>query len=430
VDARRIEADIRRLAAFGTRHTLSATDHPTRGIGAAQRWVQAQFEGIAATSGGRLRVEADTFTVPAGGRFPRSAELTNVVATLAGTEPGRVLVVAGHLDSRASNVLDGESDAPGANDDASGVAAVLELARQMAPHTFRATVVFLVASGEEQGLIGSRHWARAARQAGRNIEAMLNNDIMGNSRGANGVRDTRHVRVFAEGMPAAESEAALRRRAAAGGENDSPSRLLARAVADAQRRYHRRFAVRLVYRRDRVSRGGDHLAFNEQGYAAVRFSEMNENPRHQHQNVRVQDGVSYGDLPDLVDFRYVANVTRVNLAALAEMAWAPPPPTGVRLAAARGGAGTTLRWETPPDPDRLGYEVLWRATSAPDWERTRFVGETGEATAPLSRDDTIFAVRAVSRAGNRGLPTVAGAAAAPRGAAAPGAIQFSRRTGD
>jgi hypothetical protein len=412
VSKERIQRDIERLAAFGTRHTLSATDHPSRGIGAAQRWVRQEFEQIAATSGGRLRVEVDTFTTPARGRIPRPTEISNIVATLPGTDPNRGLVVSGHLDSRATNVLDGTADAPGANDDASGVAAVLETARQMTPQSFRATVVFLVVGAEEQGLLGSRHWAEAARQANRGIEAMLNNDIIGNTRGADGTRDRRHVRVFSEGVPAAETPAAARRRASVG-ENDSLSRQLARAICDSQRRYVSPFGVTLVFRRDRYLRGGDQNSFTDRGYAAVRFTEMNEDWRHQHQNVRVRDGVSYGDLPQFVDFAYVADVTRVNLAALADLAWAPPPPAQVRLVT-RLEAGTTLRWDTPADADRLGFELLWRRTTAPDWEGARFVGAAGEATLPQSKDDTFFAVRTVSRAGNRGLPVVA--APAPRGA--------------
>jgi hypothetical protein len=413
VSADRIRRDVEQLAAFGTRHTLSDLEHPTRGIGAAQRWVRREMEQIATASGGRLQVETDTFTRPAGGRLTRPTGIRNTVATLPGTDASRVLVVSGHLDCRATNVLDGTSDAPGADDDASGVAAVLELAWQMAPRQFRATVVFLVVGAEEQGLLGSRHWAQAARQTDRSIEAMLNNDIIGSSRGADGTQDRRHVRLFSEGVPAVETPAAARRRAAVG-ENDSPSRELARAVADAQRRYLPRFGATLVFRRDRYLRGGDQTSFTEQGYAAVRFTEMNEDWRHQHQDVRVRDSVQFGDLPQFVDFAYVADVARVNLAALADLAWAPPPPLQVRLVT-RLEASTTLRWDTPADADRLGYEILWRHTTAPDWEGARLAGSVGEVTLPQSKDDFIFAVRAVSRAGNRGLPVVAAPGAPARG---------------
>lgn len=403
VSAARIEADVRRLAAFGTRHTLSATEDPVRGIGAATSWLRGQFDQIAKTSDGRMRVELDTFTAPAGPRLPKETPVTNVVATLPGSDERRSLVISSHLDSRCTNALDGKSDAPGADDNASGVAAVLETARLLAPRKLRATVVFIAFGAEEQGLFGSRHWAGEARKAGRNVEADLNNDIIGSSVAATGERDDRRVRLFSEGVPAAETPEAARRRVAAGTENDSPSRLLARAVADAQRRYLPGFAVTLVYRRDRYLRGGDHVSFNDAGYAAVRFTEVYEDWRHQHQDVRVSDGAQMGDLPRFVDYGYAANVTRANLAALADLAWAPPPPANVRLLA-RLAAGTDLRWDTPTDPDRLGFEVLWRDTTSPDWQGSLFVGETNEAHLPHSKDDTLFAVRAVTRAGNRSLP--------------------------
>jgi hypothetical protein len=406
VSPARLEADGRRLAGFGTRHTLSTRDDPARGIGAAERWVKEELERIAASADGRLRVEPDRFTVPAGGRLPRAVEVTNLVATLAGTEPGRFLVVGAHLDSRASSALDATGDAPGANDDASGVAAVLELARALAPRRLRATVVFLVTGGEEQGLLGARHWAEAARKVERNVEAMLNNDIIGNPLGANGIHDAERVRLFSEGVPSVESGPAARQRALAASENDSASRQLARAVADAQRRYLPAFSVRLVFRRDRLRRGGDHVAFNERGYAAVRFTEMNEDWRRQHQDVREQDGFQFGDRPEFVDWGYVANVTRVNLATLADLAWAPPPPTRV-TPVSRLEAGTTLRWGRASDADGAGYEVLWRDTTAPDWEAARLVGHVAEVTLPLSKDDHLFSLRGVSRAGNRSLPVLA-----------------------
>ncbi len=412
VSAERIERDVRRLARFGTRHTLSSRTDPERGIGAAERWVREEFERIAAGTGGRLRVETDTFTVPQSRRIPRPAEVANVAALLPGSEPERLVLVSGHLDSRASNVLDGESDAPGANDDASGVAAVLELARILASQQLRATVLFVAFGGEEQGTLGSTRWAESAKQQGRRVEALLNNDIIGNTRGPYGARDDRRVRIFSEGLPSAEMPEETRRRASAGGENDSPSRQLARAVADVQRRYLPEFEVSLVFRRDRLLRGGDHTPFNARGFAAVRFTEMLEDWRRQHQDVRNRDGVQFGDLPQFVDFRYVASVTRLNLAALAELAWASPPPTGVRLVA-RLEADTTLRWEKPEDPERAGYEVLWRplptswAPARPDWQVARFVGDVAEATLQVPKDDYLFAVRAVTHQGNRGLPTFA-----------------------
>lgn len=356
-------------------------------------------------------METDPFTVPAGGRFglPRTTVVTNTLATLPGTDPSRILVVSGHLDSRGSNLFDGVSDAPGANDDASGVAAVLEAARAMAPLSFRATVIFMAVSGEEQGLIGSRHWAAAAHRTHLPIEAMLDNDIIGSSQGGNGVHDDRHVRLFSTGGNAVET-LDTDRTSFRDGENDSPSRQLSRAVAGVQRRCLPGFAVVPVHRHDRLFRGGDHLAFNEQGYAAVRFTEINEDLRHQHQDVRVQGGVQFGDLLQFLDFAYLASVTRLNLATLADLAWAPPPPENVRLVLGPAGllaTDTTLRWDRAADPDRLGFELLWRETAAPDWQGEQFVGESNEATLPLSRDDFFFAVRAVSRAGNRSLPVIA-----------------------
>jgi hypothetical protein len=418
VDAGRIRHDIERLVAFGTRNTLSATDDPARGVGAAQRWVHQEFERIGATAGGRLRVEDDPFMVGVTDGLPRATQITNTVATLPGTEPDRVLVVSGHLDSRGSDVMNGKLDAPGADDDASGVAAVLEMARMLAPQPLRATVVFMAVSGEEQGLYGSQHWAQAARAQKRNIEAMFTNDIIGSPHGANGVQDDQHVRIFSEAVPSTETAQATEQRLLTGADNDSPSRELARAVADAQRRYLPSFGVSLRFRRERIFRGGDHISFNEAGYAALRFTEMNEDFRHQHQNVRVQNGDQFGDLLQFVDPGYVANVTRVNLAALADLGWAPPPPAWVGLDVERTQAhpGDTVRlsWPSPADAGRLGYEVLWRETHAPDWQGITFVGDTNQAKLSVSDDgqllnvdDYLYAVRAVSRAGNRSAAVLA-----------------------
>jgi Peptidase family M28 len=418
VDAGRISRDIERLAAFGTRNTLSATDDPVRGIGAAQRWVHQELERISAASGGRLRVEDDPFTVGVADGFPRTTQITNTIATLPGTDPNRVLVVSGHLDSRGTDVMNGKVDAPGADDDASGVAAVLEMARLLAPRQLRATLVFMAVSGEEQGLYGSRHWAQAARAQTLNIEAMFTNDIIGSGRGANGVQDTEHVRVFSEAVSGIETQPATDQRLWTGSDNDSPSRELARAVADAQRRYLPGFGVALRFRRDRVFRGGDHIAFNEAGYAAVRFTEMNEDYRHQHQDVRVLNTDQFGDLLQYVNPDYVANVTRVNLAALADLGWAPPAPAWVGLDVERTPTHPAdmvhLSWPSPVDASRLGYEVLWRETNAADWQGMSFVGDTKQARLSVSSDgqllnvdDYLFAVRAVSPGGNRSVPVVA-----------------------
>jgi hypothetical protein len=292
------------------------------------------------------------------------------------------------------------------------------MARLLASQQLRATVVFMVVSGEEQGLYGSRHWAQAARAQQRNIEAMFTNDIVGSSRGANGVQDSEHVRIFSEAVPATETADETARRLRTGADNDSASRELARAVADAQRRYLPSFGVSLRFRRERIFRGGDHIPFNEVGYPALRFTEMNEDYRHQHQDVRMVNGEQFGDLLQFVDTGYVANVTRVNLAALADLGWAPPPPAWVGLDVERTPAhpGDTIRlsWPSAPDAGRLGYELLWRETGAPDWQGSTFVGDTNQAELsvtddgqPLNVDDYLYAVRAVSPAGNRSAGVLA-----------------------
>ncbi|MGH7163391.1 MAG: M28 family metallopeptidase, partial [Planctomycetota bacterium] len=309
--------------------------------------------------------------------------------------------VSGHYDSRASRADDATADAPGANDDASGVAVVLELARLFAASPHEATIVFLCAGGEEQGLLGSRHFAKRAVDAGWRVEAMITNDIVGNSVGRRGRRDRGTVRVFSEGMPRRESPAAAAIRPVLGAESDSPSRQLARFVRERAAQAVPGIAARLVFRPDRFLRGGDHLAFNEVGVAAVRLTEPFEDFDRQHQDVRTEDGRSYGDVPDRVDFEYVARVTRVNAAALHALANAPPPPRGVRIHAARLENDTTLSWGAVDAPDLAHYEVVWRETTAPDWTHGRAVGAALQATLPLSKDDLHFGVRAVDRDGHK-----------------------------
>jgi hypothetical protein len=410
ISAERIEATVRTLAGFGTRHTLSDPDHPTRGIGAARRWIKAEFERYAKDSRGRLTVEEDTFVQRPGGRVPKPTSLTSLVATLPGKGPksrDRWLVVSGHYDSIPRPLSDAEADAPGANDDASGTAAVLELARVMSRHEFDATVVFLAVAGEEQGLLGSAHWAEKAKAEGRTIEAMLTNDIIGNTLGGNGVRDSRRVRVFSEGVPSDETPAQARLRKSLGGENDGPSRQLARYIKDAAERYLPGFEVTLVFRRDRYGRGGDHIPFNERGYAAVRLTEPNEDFTRQHERVETRDGVAYGDVVEHVDFAYIAQVARVNAAALATLALAPASPAGVRFGSARQGYDTRLTWTRSPDPDLAGYRVVWRATYQPFWTHALDVGDVADTTLKgLSKDDLFFAVQSLDRDGNASLPVV------------------------
>ncbi len=407
IDARNIEALIRKLVSFGTRNTLSEQNNPARGIGAARDWIFSEMQRYSRESGGRLKVELQSFEQEPG-KFPRIAErtrLTNVVATLPGTQTesaARVYVVSGHYDSMCTSPIDAKCDAPGANDDASGTAAVMELARVMSKRTFDATIVFMAVAGEEQGLVGATYFAEEAKKDKTDIEAMFTNDIVGNTLGGNGVRDPSTVRVFSEGVPSNESEEEARMRRSVGGENDSQARQLARFVKETGERYLPGFRVTIVYRRDRYGRGGDHIPFLERGYAAVRFTEPNEDYTHQHQNVRTENGVRYGDLPEFVDFKYVAQVARVNCAALAELALAPARPKSVVISTRRLSNDTDLQWAANTEPDIEGYEIVWRDTSSPVWTNSRFVGRvTSYTMAGMSKDNYFFGVRAVDRGGHR-----------------------------
>jgi len=379
IDAGNVERHDRALAAFGTRHTLSSQTDPNRGIGAARDYIYGELQKAAATSGGRMTVEKQTFTAPAGPRIPSPTPITNVVATLKGTQPesaGRTYVVSGHYDSRCSDVMNATCDAPGANDDASGVSAVMEMARVMAKRSFDATIVFMAVAGEEQGLVGSTYFAEQAKKNGMNIEGMFTNDIVGHGSGKGDDR----VRVF-------------------GGETDSDSRILSRYIDDAARKQIPEFHVWLIDRRDRFLRSGDHVPFLDQGYPAVRFTEPMENFDHQHQNVRIDNGTQYGDLPKFDDFPYIANVARVNVAALAELALAPARPKNVRVITARLTNDTDLAWDASDDADH--YEIVWRATTAIDWEHSRAVGRVTSYTVDVSKDNFVFGVRAVDAEGHR-----------------------------
>jgi hypothetical protein len=405
INARNVEASIRKLVSFGTRNTLSDQTDPNRGIGAARDWLFREFLKIAATSGGRMTVEKQSFEQQKGDRIPSPTTITNVVATLRGTRPesaGRTYVVSGHYDSMCGSPVDAICDAPGANDDASGTVVVLEMARAMAPHRFDATIVFMAVAGEEQGLYGSTYFAEQAKQKSMDIEAMFTNDIVGNSLGGNGVRDRNTVRVFSEGVPTGETPEEANIRRGVGGENDSTSRQLARFIKETSERYVRGMRVMMVYRRDRYLRGGDHRPFLERGYPAVRFTEPNEDYSHQHQNVRVENGIQYGDLPQFVDFKYTADVARVNAAALATLALAPARPKGVGLVTARLTNDTDLRWEANKELDLAGYEIVWRDTTAAVWTNALWVGNVTSYTVKgMSKDNFFFGVRAVDRDGNR-----------------------------
>jgi hypothetical protein len=411
VSADRIRANIEKLASFGTRSTISAQDPAAiaagHGIGAAREWIKSEFERYAKGCGGCLEIRTDNFLEPAGDRIPQPTEITNVYAVLKGTDAEnakRIVLVTGHYDSRNSDTLDTKGDAPGANDDASGAAVSLECARVLSKMRFPATIIFLTVAGEEQGLNGSHHFAKMAKEQGWNIEAVLNNDIVGGNKDAE--QDHSVVRVFSEGLPSAATEQDIRRIRGLGGENDSASRQLARYIGDVGRAYDVGVKPMLVFRLDRYVRGGDHSSFNQQGFAAVRFTEFREDFHHQHQNVRTENGVEYGDLPKFVDFDYVARVARLNAAVLASLAAAPAPPANVRLLTKDLENDSTLTWESSPGGLASGYEVLWRATTSPDWEHAQKVGNVTRATLKLSKDNVIFAVRAMDAQGHRSVPVV------------------------
>jgi len=409
VSAERIQANIDQLVSFGTRATISAQDPASiaagRGIGAAREWIKAEFERYSKECGGCLEVKTDSFTEAPAERIPQPTVISNVYAVLKGTSDAqRIVLVTGHYDSRNSGTLDGKGDAPGANDDGSGTAVSLECARVLSKMKFPATIIFLTVAGEEQGLNGSSHFAKMAKEQGWNIEAALNNDIVGGDSIAE--QDHSVVRVFSEGLPAAAAEQDIRRIRGLGGESDSGARQLARYVADVGRAYAGDVGVKpmLVFRLDRYLRGGDHLSFLQQGFAGVRFTEFREDFHHQHQDVRTENGIEYGDVPKFVDFDYVANVARLNAATLASLAAAPAPPANVHLLAKDLENDSTLTWDAVPGAAE--YEVLWRATTSPEWEHALKCGNTTRATLKLSKDNVIFAVRAVDGGGHASLAVV------------------------
>ncbi len=407
VSPERIERSIFVLSSFKTRHTLSDPLPSGDGIGGACSWIRAEFERASRESGGRLKVALDSFTQsPQPPRVPAAVQITNVVATLparSGSPGARVYVISGHYDSRAKNPLDATSAAPGANDDASGVAAVLELAHILAHYEFGATIIFLAVAGEEQGLNGSTHWAKQARAQGLNIAGMLDDDIIGSSHAEDGRVDRHTVRMFAEGVPPTahpdEAQLTLLRD---GGENDTPPRELARAIREIAAVYVPEMRVRLIYRGDRYLRGGDHKPFLEAGYAAVRFTEPAEDYRHQHEDVRVEGGIAYGDLPAYVDFGYVADVARVNGAALAALALAPAAPAEVQIETAQLENDTTLRWAPNAEASLAGYRLVWRETTAPYWEHALDLPRdvTRYTLRGVSKDNVIFGLEAFDAAGH------------------------------
>ncbi|HXB92493.1 MAG TPA: M20/M25/M40 family metallo-hydrolase [Puia sp.] len=404
-----LQSYIKTMVAFGTRSTVSSVTDKKKGIGAARQWVLTKFNQFAAASGGRLTAFVDTTIYAADGRRVKEPiNLGNTVATLKGTDPGdsRIFIISGHLDSRRTDVMDGTNDAPGANDDGSGSAAVLECARVMSKHSFPATIIFVTVSGEEQGLLGSGYMAKKAKAAGWNIEAVLNNDIMGsNNSNETNIIDNTRVRVFSEGMAFVDTGRAVSRIRQLGLENDGKSRQLSRYVKEVGERYVDNLQVVMVYRPDRFLRGGDHTPYQENGYAAVRITEMNENFNHQHQDVRTEKGVVYGDLAEFMDFEYLRKNTAMNLSNLANLAKSPGMPQEVKVEVRGLSNGTQLSWKAPAYGKPKGYFVMMRETTSAVWEKKFFVTGT-EANLPYSKDNYFFAVQSVSDGGNESLPVV------------------------
>ncbi|GGC95299.1 M28 family peptidase [Undibacterium terreum] len=399
ISAKRIEATINKLVSFHTRHTMSDTQSDTTGIGAARRWIKSELERCGA---GNLDVQFDSHLHPVDRRIDKPTEIVNVVATLKGTSASdRYYVVSGHYDSRVTDIMNATGFAPGANDDASGTAAVMEMACVMARYKFDANIVFMTVAAEEQGLYGSGHFAQQAREKNLNIAGMFTNDIIGSSRSDTGLVDNKQVRLFAEGVPARkEMPDNIRTLVATGGENDSISRQLARHVKEQGERYVPDFKVTIINRADRYLRGGDHMPFLEQGYAALRFTEPAEDFNHQHQDVRTENGVKIGDLAEYVDFNYTAQVTRVNAAALASLALAPAAPSKVQVRTAKLENATSLVWEANKEADLAGYRIVWRDTTAADWQHAKYVGNVTEFTMDVSKDNVFFGVQAVDKDGN------------------------------
>ncbi|MGQ4659316.1 M28 family peptidase [Lysobacter sp. F6437] len=412
--AARIEADIRTLVGFGTRHTLSETESDTRGIGAARRWIKAEFERISRDCGGCLEVMVVSDTVSGEERIPDPVEVVSVIAIQrGGSDPDRYVVMSGDIDSRVSDVMDYTSDSPGANDNASGIAGTLEAARVLSKYRFNGSIVYAALAGEEQGLFGGRILAEYAKVHGWRIEALLNNDMIGNIEGVNGVIDNTTARVFSEGTRVNETVEEARKRRFTGGEVDSPSRNLARYIDRMADRYVPNLDVMMVYRLDRFGRGGHHRPFNDIGAPAVRVMETNENYNRQHQDLRTEDGIVYGDTIDGVDFGYGAKLTALNAVSLAGMAWAPPPPADVEIEGAVS-PDTTLRWMRPPAsqaPDLAGYRIHWRLTTEPQWSRSIYVGDITEYKLEnVVIDNYFFGVSAVGKNGAESPVVFPGAA--------------------
>jgi hypothetical protein len=414
VSPQRVQQTDEKLVSFGTRATLSVNNPEAatsaQGIVAARNWIKSEFERISAECNGCLEVKTDTFVEQPKPRIPAATEIQNVYAVLKGTDPAqakRIYLVTGHYDSRNSDPQNSTALAPGANDDGSGTTVSIECARVLSKHRFPATIIFLTVAGEEQGLNGSTHFAKMAKEQGWQLEGVLNNDIVGGNRTPGDTeQNSNWVRVFSEGIPAAATEADLRRIRSVGGENDSASRLLARYIYSVSETYDfGQFSPKLIFRRDRYLRGGDHSAFNDSGFAAVRFTEYREDFNHQHQNVRTENGIEYGDLPKFVDFDYVANVARLNAATLAALASSPAPPSEVHLLTKGLENDSKIEWK--PAAGATAYEVLWRKTTDADFPEEN-VSRTTETKIDLpdSKDNVIFGVRSIDAKGHKSLVVI------------------------
>lgn len=409
ISADSLHAYIKTLVAFGTRNTLSAQTDAKRGIGAARNWVLRRFNEFAKQSNGRLSAIVDTTTLqPDGKRVDVPLLLGNVVATLKGTDENdkRIFIISGHLDNMRTNVMDRTGDAPGADDDGSGIAAVMECTRVMRKHSFPATIIFVAVSGEEQGLLGSTYMSTKAKKENWNVEAVLNNDIMGsNNSNETNIIDNTKVRVFSEGLPFYETEKNAARTRALGLENDGKARQLARYVKETGERYVDNLEVVLIYRNDRFLRGGDHTPYVQQGFAAVRITEMNENYTRQHQDVRTENGIEYGDLLKHIDFEYLRKNTALNLCNLANLAKAPPVPDSVKIDVKKLSNSTFLKWQKPATSKTKGFYVLMRETTSSVWQK-KFFTAAKEMRLPYSKDNYFFAVESVNETGNESLPEV------------------------
>ena len=404
--AARIERDIRILAGFGTRHTLSDTLSRTRGIGAARRWIYDEFQRISRDCGGCLEVFYQSDIVKGGShaRMPNDVNVVNVVAIQRGTaHPDRMIIMTGDIDSRVTDVMNGTADSPGANDNASGVAGTLEAARLLSRYRFDGSIIYANLSGEEQGLHGGGGLAAYAKEKGWKITGVINNDMIGNIEGINGVTDNATARVFAPGIPAEATAAELRRYLYSGGELDTPSRQLARYIDRVADTYFPSLDVKMIYRLDRFGRGGHHTPFFTQGFPAVRLMEAHENYNRQHQDLRTENGIRYGDVVDGVNFPYAAKMTALNAAVLGSLAWAPDAPDSVTISGAVSPS-TTLRWRAVSHPDLAGYRVYWREPTAPQWQWSRWVGTDTQVTLEnVIIDDYFFGVAAVDREGHESL---------------------------